>query len=57
MRILQWALVGFFGAIIAGIVFVKAGKGGGQSGGDQSAAIIKAGTGGIANIASSLEGN
>ena len=56
MKIAKWALVGFFGAIITAIVFVKAGKSGGQSGGDQSAAIIKASSGGVAQIASALEG-
>lgn len=56
MKVLQWAVWGSFAAIIAVIVFVKAGKGGGQSGGEQSAAIIKAGTGGLATLATSLEG-
>lgn len=52
-----WALVGFFGAIIAGIVFVKAGRGGGVSGGDQVANIIKAGGTSTADVASALEGS
>jgi hypothetical protein len=56
VKILQMAVWGAFAAIIAVIVFVKAGRGGGQSGGEQSAAIIKAGTGGLANLATSLEG-
>lgn len=54
--ILRWAFVGFFGVIALAIVFVKAGKGGGKSGGEQSAMIIKAGGGAISDVASSLEG-
>lgn len=56
MKILRIAVLGAFAAIIAVIVFVKAGKGGGQSGGDQAATIIKASAGGLGNVASSLEG-
>jgi hypothetical protein len=56
VKVLKWALVGSFAAIIAVIVFVKAGKGGGQSGGDQTATIIKSSSGGLASIATALEG-
>lgn len=55
--ILRWAVLGFFGAIIAAIVFVKAGRGGGKSGGEQAASIVKASADGIANVGSSLEGS
>jgi hypothetical protein len=53
---LHWAVLGFFGAIIAAIIFVKAGKGTGQSGGQQSAAIINATGSSLGQVASSLEG-
>jgi hypothetical protein len=52
----RYAVLGFFIAIIAAIVFVKAGRGGGKSGGDQTAAIVKSFGDAGANIASSLEG-
>lgn len=55
--IARWAFIGFFGVIALAIVFVKAGKGGGKSGGDQAASIIQASAGGIANVGSSLEGS
>lgn len=54
--IAYWATVGFFGAIITAIVFVKAGQGGGKSGGDQAATVIKAGGSSAADVASALEG-
>lgn len=47
----------FFGAIALAIVFVKAGGGKGQNGGQQTADIISSfGTTG-ANLANALEGN
>ncbi len=55
--IAKWAVFGFFGAIIAAIVFVKAGAKGGQSGGRQSAAVINAGGDAAAKLASGLEGS
>lgn len=55
--ILRWAFVGFFGVIALAIVFVKAGRGGGKSGGDQAATIVSASAKGIADIGSSLEGS
>jgi len=55
--IAKWAIFGFFGAIIAAIVFVKAGSGkSGQSGGQQSAAILQGFGDAGAKIASGLEG-
>jgi|GEM_PF-5477918 hypothetical protein len=57
MKILQWAIWGFFGAVIAGIVFVKAGAKGGMSGGQQSAMIIESAGTAVSATASSLEGN
>jgi hypothetical protein len=52
----RWALMGFFGAIILAIVFVKAGQKGGQSGGEQTATIIR-GFGDAGNkLAAGLEG-
>jgi hypothetical protein len=56
-KVIEWAVGGFFITIALVIVFVKAGKGGGTSGGDQAASVIKASSGGIANIATSLEGS
>jgi hypothetical protein len=53
----RWAVMGFFGAIILAIVFVKAGSGkSGQSGGQQSAQIITAFGDAGSKIASGLEG-
>lgn len=46
----------FFTAMIATIIFVKAGRGGGQSGGQQSAAIINATGGALSNVANGIEG-
>lgn len=54
--IARWFVFGFFGAIIAVIVFVKAGNKGGQSGGQQTATIINAGGDAAAKLASGLEG-
>jgi len=54
--IARWAVFGFFGAIIAVIVFVRAGKGGGTSGGEQASTVVRAGGDSLAKIASSLEG-
>jgi hypothetical protein len=38
------------------VVFVKAGRGGGQSGGQQAATIIKSASGGMAQVITALEG-
>jgi len=55
--IARWAVFGFFGAIIAAIVFVKAGAGkSGQSGGQQTATIIQSFGDAGAKVASGLEG-
>ena len=54
--IARWAVFGFFAAIIAAIVFVKAGSKGGQSGGQQTATVLQAGGGALAQVASGLEG-
>jgi hypothetical protein len=54
--IARWAVFGFFGAIIAAIVFVKAGRGGAKSGGDQTAEIVRGGGDALAKVASGLEG-
>jgi len=54
--IARWAAMGFFGAIIIAIVFVKAGQGGGKSGGDQTATIFRGGGDALAKVASGLEG-
>lgn len=52
----RWVVMGFFGAIILFIVFVRAGQKGGQSGGEQTATIVK-GFGDAGNkLAAGLEG-
>jgi hypothetical protein len=56
MKAVKWALMGFFGVILAVIVFVKAGAGGGQSGGAQTSQIIKTTGSSLATLATSLEG-
>ncbi len=56
MQIARIALMGAFAAIIAVIVFVRAGKGGGESGGEQTSKIIKSFGSAGSDLASSLEG-
>jgi len=48
-----WGLIAL--AVIAGIVFVQAGKLGGQSGGDQTATIIRSAGGALSQTVSALE--
>ena len=55
-KTLAIAIYGFMLAIVATIVFVKAGQGGGESGGQQTAQILKAGGQAIGNVATALEG-
>lgn len=55
-RLVHTAVIGFFLAIVAGIIFVQAGKQTGVSGGQQSAQVINAGASGISNVAKGLEG-
>jgi hypothetical protein len=55
-KIAHTALVGFFLAVVAGIIFVQAGRQSGVSGGEQSAQVINAGANGISNVAKGLEG-
>lgn len=52
--VLHTAVLGFFVAVIAAIIFVQAGKSG-QSGGQQSSAVIKAGGSALSNVAAGLE--
>jgi hypothetical protein len=56
VKIIRWAVMGSFAAIITVIIFVKAGKGGGQSGGQQAATIVKAFGQAGSSVATSLEG-
>ena len=56
MNIVRIAVMGAFAAIIAVIVFVKAGQGGGQSGGDQTATIAKGFGSAGSDLVKSLEG-
>lgn len=56
MKVLRWFAIGFFGVIALGIVFVKAGRQGGASGGEQSAMIIKASGSALHDVATGLEG-
>jgi hypothetical protein len=55
-RLAHTALIGFFLAVVAGIIFVQAGRQTGVSGGAQSSQIINAGASGISNVAKGLEG-
>lgn len=55
-HLVHTAVIGFFLAIVAGIIFVQAGKQTGVSGGQQSAQVINAGASGVANVAKGLEG-
>lgn len=52
---LKWFILGFFGVAALGTIFVQAGKGGGESGGAQTAKILDAAGGGLGQLASSLE--
>lgn len=54
-NVAEWVVWGFFGAIVVAIVFVKAGASG-QTGGAQTAEIIKAGSSGLSGVATALEG-
>lgn len=55
MKTAELFFVGFFAAVIAGIVFVQAGKSGGQNGGAQTANIIGALGGALTNVGAGLE--
>ncbi len=52
---LKWFILGFFGVAALGTIFVQAGKGGGQSGGAQTAQILDSAGGALGSLASSLE--
>lgn len=54
-RWIHTAVIGFFVAVVAGIVFVQAGRQSGVSGGQQSAQIINAGGSAVSNVAAGLE--
>lgn len=55
-RIIEVFVIGFFLAVALSIIFVSAGRFGGRSGGQQSADILNAASGGLSSIANSLEG-
>lgn len=55
MQIGRLFVIGFFAAIIAGIVFVQAQALGKESGGAQTADIINAAGGSLSDLGSSLE--
>jgi hypothetical protein len=55
MKVIKWLAIGFFGAIVATIVFVKAGSSG-QTGGQQTAEIVTGSGTALANVATALEG-
>jgi len=52
----RYLAMGFFGAIVLVIVFVKAGAGGGKSGGEQASMIVQAFGDAGSKVATSLEG-
>lgn len=55
---MRYAVIGFFAAVIAGIVFVQAGSKGGSSaanGGEQAASIIYAAGSSVSQMVQSLE--
>jgi len=55
-RIIEVFVIGFFIAVALSIIYVSAGRFGGRSGGQQSADILNAASGGLSGIANSLEG-
>lgn len=55
-KVVEYAVIGFFVAIVAAIIFVQAGKAGGKSGGEQSADIINATGSALSNTAKGLQG-
>jgi hypothetical protein len=55
-KYLELAIGGFFTAVVAVIIFVRAGQKGGRSGGQQTADIITASGQAINNVATGLEG-
>lgn len=55
MRWFHTAIIGFFVAVVAGIIFVQAGRQTGVDGGRQAATIIKAGGSAITNVGAGLE--
>jgi hypothetical protein len=56
VKVLKFALWGFFGAIGLAIVFVRAGQKSGRSGGQQAADIISAGGSATSQVATALQG-
>ena len=54
-NVMEYVVWGFFGAIVAAIIFVKAGASG-QTGGAQTAEIIKAAGSSTSGVATALEG-
>ena len=55
-RVIEVFVIGFFIAVALSIIYVSAGRFGGRSGGQQSADIINAASGGLSSMAASLEG-
>lgn len=53
---LKISVIGFFVAVITGTIFVKAGQGGGESGGKQTAQIAKGLGDGLSSLAKGLQG-
>jgi hypothetical protein len=56
VKLLQAVVIGVFVAIVAVIIFVRAGQRSGVSGGQQSSQIINASGDSFAKVVSSLEG-
>ncbi len=54
-KIFSDLVIGFFAAVMVGIVYVQAGKGGGVSGGKQTANVVYAGGSAVSGVAKSLE--
>jgi hypothetical protein len=55
-KILGYMVFGFFFVIALVIIFVRAGQGGGESGGKQTAEISKGVADGLSSVAKSLQG-
>lgn len=55
-RVIEVFVIGFFIAVALSIIYVSAGRFGGRSGGQQTADILSAASGGLSSLANSLEG-
>jgi hypothetical protein len=56
MKWAEWIVIGLVAAVLAVIVFVRAGQLSGESGGSQASSIIKSTTSGVGTILNGAEG-